>query len=696
MRVPATAISGESGIVYCLSRRKVDDTAALAGRGRASRRLPYHAGLDAATRAKNQQRFLREDGVVMVATVAFGMGIDKPDVRFVAHLDLPRSMEGYYQETGRAGRDGLPAEAWMIYGLADVVTMSQMIAQSESADERKRVERQKLESLLAYAEATALPPRAAAGRVRRGLSAAPAATATTASSPPKTWDATVPAQKALSAVYRTGQRYGSGHVIDVLRGEDSERVLSLDHDKLSTFGIGADMDDKQWRSVFRQLLAAGLLETDPEGYGTLRLTAASRGVLTGGQRGEAARGCPARAQRASSPRQPAGHRRCAASASRPTSSRCGMRCAPLRSQLAKQHGVPPYVVFHDATLLAMLRAMPAERRRAGHDQRRGRGQAQALRARFPGGDQRRRIGSAAPRLGRAYCGGCAGKAVTIRLEYSVGRGWQRAARRRVCGSRVGMKGKATSLDIAYLAGVSQATVSRALRGSPLVNEETRRRIQAAAEQLNYKVDKNASNLRRMHTGTLALLIFEDPTADESHINPFFLSMLGSITRACAQHGYDLLISFQQLSHDWHADFADSNKADGIILLGYGDYLAYRDKLEKLVAQGTRFVRWGAVLPDQPGVSIGCDNFRGGQAVAAHLLEQGCRRIAFLGDASSHYPEFFGALSRLCRRAAAGRHRGRSRAAGECRNHRAAPATRRCSALLAREARLRCACSPPAT
>lgn len=203
-----------------------------------------------------------------------------------------------------------------------------------------------------------------------------------------------------------------------------------------------------------------------------------------------------------------------------------------------------------------------------------------------------------------------------------------------------MKVKATSIDIAHLAGVSQATVSRALRGSPLVNEETRRRIQAAAEQLNYKLDKNASNLRRMHSGTLALLLFEDPTADESHINPFFLSMLGSITRACALRGYDLLISFQQFSHDWHADFADSNKADGIILLGYGDYLAYRDKLEKLVAQGTRFVRWGAVLPNQPGVSIGCDNFRGGQAVAGHLLERGCRRIAFLGDASSHYPEFF--------------------------------------------------------
>jgi len=205
---------------------------------------------------------------------------------------------------------------------------------------------------------------------------------------------------------------------------------------------------------------------------------------------------------------------------------------------------------------------------------------------------------------------------------------------------VQIKGKVTSFDIAHLAGVSQSTVSRALRGSPLVNEETRRRIQAAVDELNYKVDKNASSLRAKHTGTIALLLFEDPTADESHINPFFLSMLGSITRASAQRGYDLLISFQQFSRDWHADYADSKKADGIILLGYGDYLATRDKLQKLVDQGTRCVRWGAVLPDQPDVSVGCDNLSGGREVTAHLLEQGCQRIAFLGDASSHYPEFF--------------------------------------------------------
>lgn len=203
-----------------------------------------------------------------------------------------------------------------------------------------------------------------------------------------------------------------------------------------------------------------------------------------------------------------------------------------------------------------------------------------------------------------------------------------------------IKGKATSLDIAHLAGVSQPTVSRALRGSPMVNEETRKRILAIAEQLNYKVDKNASNLRRQHSGTLALLFFEDPTPDESAINPFFLSMLGSITRACALRGYDLLISFQQLSTDWQADYEDSKKADGIILLGYGDYLEARSRLERLVEQGTHFVRWGAVQPGTPGVSIGCDNTQGGHDITAHLIAQGRRRIAFLGHASNHYPEFF--------------------------------------------------------
>ncbi len=209
--------------------------------------------------------------------------------------------------------------------------------------------------------------------------------------------------------------------------------------------------------------------------------------------------------------------------------------------------------------------------------------------------------------------------------------------RRATGVR--SKKRITSFDIAEFAGVSQATVSRALRGNPQVCEETRLRVAAAAAALHYTVDKNASNLRSKSTGTLALLFFEDPTPDDSHINPFFLAMLGSITRSCARHGYDLLISFQELGRDWHADFAESKKADGIILLGYGDYLAQTSRLEKLRTQGTRLVSWGAVLPNQPCITIGCDNFHGGQSVTGHLLDQGCRRIAFLGDASEHFPEF---------------------------------------------------------
>jgi ATP-dependent DNA helicase RecQ len=346
---------GEAGIVYALSRRKVDETAEwLASEGIAA--LPYHAGLDAPTRAAHQQRFLREDGVVMVATVAFGMGIDKPDVRFVAHLDLPRSMEGYYQETGRGGRDGLPAEAWMIYGLSDVVTMSQMIAQSESADERKRVERQKLESLLAYAEATHCRRElllGAFGETYQG----PCGNCDNCREPPKTWDATVPAQKALSCVYRSGQRYGSGHVIDILRGVDNARMTQLGHDRLSTFGIGADMDAKQWGSVLRQLLAAGLLEADAEGYGTLRLTRTSRDVLVGNQR-----------VLLREDMRPERRSRRRADSKLVTGGSLGIEAyeqpmwdalRALRSQLAKQHGVPAYVIFHDATLLGMLRALPS-------------------------------------------------------------------------------------------------------------------------------------------------------------------------------------------------------------------------------------------------------------------------------------------------------------------------------------------------
>ncbi|TCV94105.1 ATP-dependent DNA helicase RecQ [Luteibacter rhizovicinus] len=346
----------EAGIVYCLSRRKVDDTAAwLAESGVTA--LPYHAGLDAETRTRHQKRFLREDGVVMVATVAFGMGIDKPDVRFVAHLDLPRSMEGYYQETGRAGRDSLPAEAWMVYGLADVVTMSQMIASSEAGDDRKRVERSKLEALLGYAETT---------RCRRQLllhafaedHAGACGNCDNCLAPPKTWDATVAAQKAMSCVYRSGQRFGAGHVIDILRGESSERVRQLGHDQLTTFGVGADMDEAQWRSVFRQLLAAGLLEADPEGFGTLRLAASSRAVLKSEQKvwlredARVEKGTRRRKERSTAPGGSLGIE----AYEQPLWD----ELRRVRAELAKQHGVPAYVIFHDATLLAMLRALPGD------------------------------------------------------------------------------------------------------------------------------------------------------------------------------------------------------------------------------------------------------------------------------------------------------------------------------------------------
>ncbi|WDE04206.1 LacI family DNA-binding transcriptional regulator [Thalassomonas viridans] len=202
-----------------------------------------------------------------------------------------------------------------------------------------------------------------------------------------------------------------------------------------------------------------------------------------------------------------------------------------------------------------------------------------------------------------------------------------------------MKSKATSFDIAYRAGVSQSTVSRALRNSPLVNEETRLKVQEIARELNYKVDKNASNLRTQQSATIALLLFEDPTSDDSMINPFFLSMLGSITRACSDKGYDLLVSFQQMNNDWHADFEDTNKADGIILLGYGDFVDYEQKLQQLIAQNTRFVRWGAEVKQLPIVSVGCDNFHGGYQLTEHVVKNGRKRFAFLGGASSHSPEF---------------------------------------------------------
>ncbi|MBN8728085.1 MAG: DNA helicase RecQ [Xanthomonadales bacterium] len=346
---------GESGIVYCLSRRKVDETTGwLAERGIVA--LPYHAGMEAGERAANQQRFIAEDGIVMVATIAFGMGIDKPDVRFVAHLDLPKSMEGYYQETGRAGRDGLPAEAWLCYGLGDLVLLNRFIDGSEAGEERKRVERNKLEALLGYAEDAACRRRrllayfGETGPERCG-------NCDNCLQPPDLIDGSVIAQKALSCVYRTGQRFGAGHLIDVLRGEATERVARLGHEGISTFGVGADLDAQQWRSVFRQLVAAGLLATDEEGYGSLRLTTASRGVLRGETQVPLRR--PAdRAERRASRRKSSSRQPGASLDIAPHETIRWDALRELRTRLAREQGVPPYVIFHDAALLAMLRERP--------------------------------------------------------------------------------------------------------------------------------------------------------------------------------------------------------------------------------------------------------------------------------------------------------------------------------------------------
>jgi len=348
---------GQAGIVYCLSRRKVEETAEfLASRGIEA--LPYHAGLDAATRAANQRRFIRGEGVVMCATIAFGMGIDKPDVRFVAHLDLPKSVEGYYQETGRAGRDGDPAEAWLCYGLGDVVTLGQMIAQSGAGEERQWLERRKLDALLGYCESTSCRRQLLLGAFGEQHPGG-CGNCDNCLDPPRTWDGTVAAQKALSCVYRTGQRFGVTHLVDVLRGADTDRIRQLGHDQLSTYGIGSELDARQWKGVFRQLVAMGLLEVDLEGHGSLRLTADSRAVLRGEKpvalREEVVRRRERGRGRGTSPvAGPA-----PAVALSATDQPVFEVLRQLRSELARELSLPPYMIFHDATLRAIAEQRPA-------------------------------------------------------------------------------------------------------------------------------------------------------------------------------------------------------------------------------------------------------------------------------------------------------------------------------------------------
>jgi len=340
---------GESGIVYCLSRATVEETAA-ALKAAGINALPYHAKLDPAVRSRNQDTFLAEDGVVMVATIAFGMGIDKPDVRFVVHLDLPGSLEAYYQETGRAGRDGMPADTLLLYGTQDLVFRRNMIAQSAAPEEVKRIERTKLDALLGVCETAACRRQAILAHFGEKM-ARPCGNCDNCSQPAQTWDATTAARKALSAILRTGQRFGAAHVIDVLRGAKTEKTTRFGHDKLPTFGVGTELDRNGWGALFRQLIVRGVIEVDHDAFGALRMTAAGAPILRGEEPILLPRERSAAASASLIKKQPV-PRDAAASELYET-----LRAA--RTRLAREQNVPAYVIFHDTTLLAIAAARPA-------------------------------------------------------------------------------------------------------------------------------------------------------------------------------------------------------------------------------------------------------------------------------------------------------------------------------------------------
>ena len=344
------ARKGDAGIVYCLSRKKVEEVADfLSSQGFPA--LPYHAGLPNELRAYHQKRFLNEEGLIMVATIAFGMGIDKPNVRFVCHLDLPKSLEAYYQETGRAGRDGLPADAWMAYGLQDVIFLKQMLNNSDGDERHKRIEQHKLDAMLALCEETRCRRQALLAYFDEELPN-PCGHCDNCIDGVETWDATEPARQALSAVYRSGQRYGVGHLVDILLGRDNEKIRAAGHQHLAVFGVGKGFSEVEWRTLFRQLVARGLADVDLDGFGGLRLSETCRPLLRGEVSLQLRREPkPAQAAKASSSAASQlvrGHEREMWEALR-----------SLRRKLAEEHSVPPYVIFPDATLLEMLRSQPS-------------------------------------------------------------------------------------------------------------------------------------------------------------------------------------------------------------------------------------------------------------------------------------------------------------------------------------------------
>jgi ATP-dependent DNA helicase RecQ len=350
--------SGDAGIVYCLSRNKVEQVAQwLCDKGRIA--LPYHAGLPERVRRENQARFLREDSVIIVATIAFGMGIDKPDVRFVAHLNVPKSLEAYYQETGRAGRDSLPANAWMAYNLQDVLNLRRMMNESDADEKFKRIAHHKLETMLGLCELIHCRRQALLDYFGETLEQ-PCGNCDTCLQPPATWDATEAAQKALSCVYRTGQRFGVNYVIEVLTGKDDERIRSNRHDALSTFGIGTEHKATQWRHIIRQLIALGYLDVDTDGHGAVQLTPAARPLLRGDIDLQL-RALPAREKA----RRPAKTKRPAVELE-PADQELFEALRLRRMELAREHSVPPYVIFHDSTLLEL-----ASRRPLSDDEMRG-------------------------------------------------------------------------------------------------------------------------------------------------------------------------------------------------------------------------------------------------------------------------------------------------------------------------------------